>query len=239
VLAGPEIAPYRAVDVAWRNTARGLDEILWNGLVKSSAATIEVNDDTSWSPQLTQAVARFLQSQYRGGYLIIKTSTTGNRASTHEVGLPVLHEVLQEVRKNLPRGELVLADGPAFASYPSECQRLGWNEIATGFDIKVKDLNDEPALEVAPGWPVSEFYLKAGGVINLTKAKTHRRTGVSLAEKSLLGVLCGARLGRPKLVGKHHSTIWILQRIKKKSPPIFSVVDGIAGIQGEGPLRGP
>jgi uncharacterized protein (DUF362 family) len=74
---------------------------------------------------------------------------------------------------------------------------MGWDTITRSLDVHVADLNQGPHVDMQPGLPISRLFLGADMVVNLTKAKTHRRFGVSLAEKSLLGVLCGNRTGYP------------------------------------------
>src|SRR5207248_2682919 len=100
------------------------------------------------------------------------------------------------------------------------------------------DLNTDRQKEVADNWPVSNTFLCADAIINLCKAKTHRRFGVSLGTKSLLGVLSARILGYPKLVGRHMNVPRLLLELEKVSPPALTVIDGVEGIEGEGPLQG-
>jgi len=180
-----------------------------------------------------------VEEHFRGGHVIVKTSTAGRRSPEHEVSTPLLGSVLELVLRLAPRGSIFLADGPSFEiAYDDECKRLGWSDLVESTGISLNDLNRGPTIEIAPGWPISRVYAEADLVINLTKAKTHRRFGVSLAEKSLLGVLSGGELGYPKLAGRHSQAVWLLRQIADCSPPIFSIIDGFCGIEGEGPLNG-
>jgi len=190
-----------------------------------------------WRDAVRWRLTKFLLEHYAGGYILVKTSTTGARPPSHEVSSELLGLVLSAAVAAAP-GRVVLADGPVYARYLEECRRLGWQGIAETWGAAVADLNEDDAEEVAPNWPVSRRFLAADVVVNLTKAKTHRRFGVSLAEKALLGVLVGRITGYPKLAGRHDYVTWLLQRLACQSPPIFSVIDGVRGIQGNGPLDG-
>lgn len=188
---------------------------------------------------LTPAIEQFVDAHYAGGTLLVKTSTPGDRPTDHEVSPELVRIVLEAVCRRVPPRHVRLADGPAYPiDYVAECRRIGWADIAEGLGVEMTDLNATDAEERVPGWPLSQTFLRADAVINLTKAKTHRRFGVSLAEKSLLGVVVGARTGYPKLLGRHDHVPWLITHIVADGPPLFSVVDGDRGIQGEGPLDG-
>jgi uncharacterized protein (DUF362 family) len=235
--------PPRAVTIQqsgseWLETPQALDAVLSDVLRHDMSTTIDCRAQNSLTG-LTLNLDTFLMEQYAGGYVVVKTSTAGNRSSAHEASTALLTHVLQRAKRTIAPGRIVLADGPGFpVTYESECKRLGWDSLARSLDVSISDLNSGPTIEVAPGWPASRLYLQADLIINLTKAKTHRRFGVSLAEKSLLGTLSGSVLGYPKLSGKHSMTPWLLREIQAKSPPIFSIIDGVEGIEGEGPLNG-
>jgi uncharacterized protein (DUF362 family) len=190
------------------------------------------------STLLVSALTRFL-SENPGGEVLIKTSTAGRRDRSHEVSDALLELIVRTVVEQYGKGVAILADGPAVPdAYEDECRRFGWDQIATRYSVAIEDLNRGDAVEIVPGWPIARRFLSASLVINLTKAKTHRRFGTSLAEKALLGTLSGARLGFPKLRKGHNHVPWLAETVLRHSPPIFSVIDGVEGIEGEGPLAG-
>jgi uncharacterized protein (DUF362 family) len=223
---------------SWCPTPEALDRALWWILIQSHVSVERVGTSYNFA-SLDHAVGAFITKNFRGGTVVVKTSTAGDRSAHHEVSKSLLDRVLRITLRSVSAGQVVIADGPAFdVPYRAECNRLEWTEVAERYGVSIGDFNYDPSIEVSPGWPVSTDYLSSDLVLNLTKAKTHRRFGVSLAEKSLLGVLSGHQLGYPKLLGRHNFTTALLQVIQRRSPPIFSVIDGIRGIQGQGPLRG-
>jgi uncharacterized protein (DUF362 family) len=189
--------------------------------------------------RLGAGLAAFLAVHPGATNVLIKTSTAGRRSPDHEVSADLLATVLAVVVEVCGGGRIVLGDGPASdVPYEGECRRLGWEALAHRFGARIQDLNHDVSTEIEGDWPVSQTFLAADVVINLTKAKTHRRFGVSLTEKSLLGALSASRLGYPKLANRHSYVPWLLTRILQVAPPIFSIIDGVNGIEGQGPLNG-
>jgi uncharacterized protein (DUF362 family) len=223
----------------WMEASSDFDEALWLILDEISVSVFDASTESKMLEMLAESISSFVGENFRGGYVLLKTSTAGDRSSSHEVSTSLLDHILRHTSRLVPAGSIIIADGPANSiPYESECKRLGWQDLIGDLGVAVVDLNVGPAREVVANWPVSSCYLDADLVINLTKAKTHRRFGVSLAEKSLLGTLSGGSLGYPKLKGRHALTTWLLRHIYASSPPILSIIDGINGIEGEGPLAG-
>jgi len=228
--------PLAEVEV-WPVSAAAADAFLFSTSQAFPVSVLDTRRAPAWealAPQLEEFLAR----RMRAGSLLVKTSTTGDRSADCEVSSDLLGNVLRLAVSRLGRDRIVVGDGPAYArDYLTECRRLGWEPLLAATGVAVVDLNQDAAAEIAPGWPVSTTFLQAGGVINLCRAKTHRRFGVSLSGKSLLGVLSGAALGYPKLIGRHAAVPWLTREIERRAPPMFSIIEGNPGVDGEGPLR--
>lgn len=80
--------------------------------------------------------------------------------------------------------------------------------------------------------------LDADLVISMPKLKTHKWTGVTLSLKNLFGVVPGVRYGWPKNLlhwrGIDNSILDIALAVR----PSFAIVDGIEGMEGDGPIYG-
>jgi uncharacterized protein (DUF362 family) len=78
----------------------------------------------------------------------------------------------------------------------------------------------------------------ADWIVSLAKMKTHHWAGVTLSMKNLFGVMPGAVYGWPKnvlhQVGIEKSILDINSTVK----PHFAIVDGIVGMEGDGPIMG-
>ncbi|MFO0972921.1 MAG: DUF362 domain-containing protein [Phycisphaerae bacterium] len=80
--------------------------------------------------------------------------------------------------------------------------------------------------------------LAADVVVSLAKLKTHHWAGVTLSLKNCFGLMPGLVYGWPKNIlhweGIEHSIVDIVSTIK----PQFGIVDGVIGMEGDGPLMG-
>jgi uncharacterized protein (DUF362 family) len=81
--------------------------------------------------------------------------------------------------------------------------------------------------------------LKADLVVSMPKLKTHHWAGVTLSMKNMFGVIPGSIYGWPKNVlhwaGIDESIVDINSAL---SMPRFAIVDGIVGMEGNGPIQG-
>lgn len=91
---------------------------------------------------------------------------------------------------------------------------------------------------------LSELYLpetlfNADLLVSMPKLKTHHWAGVTLSLKNMFGVVPGSVYGWPKnalhWAGIHRS---ILDINSSLPIPQFAIVDGIVGMEGNGPLQG-
>lgn len=171
--------------------------------------------------------------------IIIKTSATGKRKKNHEISDEILETVCYATRQNAPNAKILLGEGMAYEpSFSKECHRLGWDIIARKYNIEILDLNYDKYIIMDNYWPVSKSWMTSNKVINVCKAKTHKRCGVTLSSKNLLGLLPGSVLGFPKLSYKHEYIPKLIYNIVKNSPQMLCIIDGINGIEGNGPMKG-
>jgi uncharacterized protein (DUF362 family) len=112
-----------------------------------------------------------------------------------------------------------------------------------GFQELFVDLNYDDVRAVAGFAGLREIYLpttalRADIVVSVAKMKTHNLTGVGLAMENFIGLVPGSVYGWPKSalyeVGISRS-ILELNRIFSRS---FAIVDGVYGMEGNGPLLG-
>jgi uncharacterized protein (DUF362 family) len=84
-----------------------------------------------------------------------------------------------------------------------------------------------------------ESILGADLIVSMPKLKTHHWAGVTLSLKNMFGVVPGMVYGWPKNVlhwaGIHESVVDINSSLPA---PQFAIVDGIVGMEGNGPIQG-
>ncbi|MBI5369131.1 MAG: DUF362 domain-containing protein [Planctomycetes bacterium] len=84
----------------------------------------------------------------------------------------------------------------------------------------------------------SKTVLRADLVVSLPRLKTHHWTGVTLACKNLFGTVPGVKYGWPKNFLHHHGIHQSVADIANTLRPGFAIVDGIVGMEGNGPIHG-
>jgi uncharacterized protein (DUF362 family) len=75
-------------------------------------------------------------------------------------------------------------------------------------------------------------------IVSVAKMKTHHWTGATLSMKNLFGVMPGIYYGWPKNVLHHAGIENSILDITATLKPHFAIVDGIVGMEGDGPILG-
>jgi len=75
-------------------------------------------------------------------------------------------------------------------------------------------------------------------IVSIAKMKTHHWAGVTLSMKNLFGVMPGIVYGWPKNVLHHEGIDRSILDINATVQPHFAIVDGIVGMEGDGPIMG-
>ncbi len=125
---------------------------------------------------------------------------------------------------------------------------LGTNEIDDVYDkTGIKDIAREEGVELVrfsksrmvKGYPISEEALKASLILSLPKLKTHVFTVMTGAIKNTFGMVpglfksqCHKKSPQPK------NFVKILLDVYEIATPGLSIMDGIIGMDGEGPAAG-
>jgi uncharacterized protein (DUF362 family) len=161
---------------------------------------------------------------------------------------PSVVRAAAEAFRRLGAGEILVGDGPGHCrdgQLVLEESRLG--EVLAAEHIRYVDLNAEPGFTVPNlGGQTSlkrlalpDVLRRVDLVVSLAKMKTHHWAGVTLSMKNLFGLLPGAYYGYPKNVlhreGIAKSVIDIVATVRA----YLAIVDGIVGMEGDGPIMGP
>jgi uncharacterized protein (DUF362 family) len=84
-----------------------------------------------------------------------------------------------------------------------------------------------------------ETVLKADLLVSMPKLKTHHWAGVTLSMKNMFGIIPSALYGWPKNVLHWAGIAESILDINSTLPvPQFAIVDGIVGMEGNGPIQG-
>jgi uncharacterized protein (DUF362 family) len=145
-------------------------------------------------------------------------------------------------------GEIAVGDGPGFHQDARAVARIsGVLEVVEQRGVPFVDLNyDNPQpVPVNDGWLRREEVLwlprhaiEADLIVSVPRLKTHHWSGVSLSMKNLFGLVPGARYGWPKNMLHFNGISATILGIYRILPKVVAVVDGIRGMEGDGPLFG-
>ena len=143
--------------------------------------------------------------------------------------------------------EVLVAEGPG------HCRNVehlvcasGLGDVLRHFNVTLVDLNhDEPVKLLNLGRLMKLDYLflaqtvvTADVLISLPKLKTHHWAGATLSLKNLFGTLPGACYGWPKNELHWRGVENSIVDIGLTRTPDLAIVDGIIGMEGDGPLNG-
>lgn len=149
-----------------------------------------------------------------------------------------------ELFERLEAAEVRIGEGPGHrrdALYLAE--EAGYRTAIRNFEDRFTDLNRDDVARVAPFAGSGEIYLSrtalaADLVVSVARMKTHHWAGVTLGMKNLFGVVPGALYGWPK---NHLHQVGIgraVAELYRIFPRSFAIVDGIVGMEGNGPVQG-
>jgi uncharacterized protein (DUF362 family)/Pyruvate/2-oxoacid:ferredoxin oxidoreductase delta subunit len=84
--------------------------------------------------------------------------------------------------------------------------------------------------------PLPEILFEVDCIVNVAKMKTHGLTGVTLCVKNLYGCIPGSlKQGYHKILTDPRSFSRFLIRLNREIRPQWNMIDGIVGLEGEGP----
>ena len=158
----------------------------------------------------------------------------------------VIDAVIQLCKKE-GAAEIVVAEGPGhWRNVQFLVKECGLGAVLEKHGVKFVDLNhDEPVKMTNLGRLTGLEYLylartvvEAEVFISLPKLKTHHWAGATLSLKNLFGTLPGICYGWPKNELHWRGIPNSIVDIACTRTPHFAIVDGIVGMEGDGPLHG-
>jgi uncharacterized protein (DUF362 family) len=158
----------------------------------------------------------------------------------------VVSAVIELCRKEGAK-EIIVAEGPGhWRNVEFLVQESGLGDVLKQHKVPFVDLNhDEPVKTPNLGRLTGLEYLylsrtvaSAEVLISLPKLKTHHWAGATLSLKNLFGTLPGICYGWPKNELHWRGIDNSIVDIALTRTPELAIVDGIIGMEGDGPLNG-
>ena len=174
---------------------------------------------------------------------LVETHVESAHINTH----PLVVRAAIEAFLSLGAREVVVGEGPGHRRDVLQIlEESGLGSILHEDRIPFIDLNEQTGFAVTNqgGWTALStltfpgVFREVDWIVSMPKLKTHHWAGVTLSMKNLFGVMPGLYYGWPKNVlhhrGIHESILDITATLK----PHFAIVDGIVGMEGDGPIMG-
>jgi uncharacterized protein (DUF362 family) len=187
------------------------------------------------------------QTPLKGKRVVLKPNLVEYRRDKVINTHPAVVAAVIELCQHEGAAEIIVAEGPGHwrnTEYLVTASGLG--DVLRQYKIPFVDLNhDDPVRTPNLGRLTGLEYLylsrtvaEAEVLISLPKLKTHHWAGVTLSLKNLFGTLPGICYGWPKNELHWRGIDNSIIDIALTRTPDLAIVDGIIGMEGDGPLNG-
>jgi uncharacterized protein (DUF362 family) len=159
----------------------------------------------------------------------------------------VVQAMIQLARESGARA-VVVAEGTTFRrDSQATLDATGYTEMLAREHVEFVDLNydDMAAIPLKGGYTklpalfMAKTIRDADVLISMPKLKTHHWTQISASVKNLFGIVPGIKYGWPKNTLHVHGIGAFLAELADSLPTrACAVVDGIVGLEGDGPIFG-
>ena len=174
---------------------------------------------------------------------LVETAIDRPHINTH----PAVIVAAAEAFRRLDAREIIVAEGQGHRRDSRlVLDQSGMGQALAEHGLTFVDLNHDVVVEVpnAGNWTsLKSLYLprtllQADLIVSMPKLKTHHWAGVTCAMKNLFGVMPGVVYGWPKNVLHWEGIDEAILDINATVRPGLAIVDGIVGMEGDGPIMG-
>jgi uncharacterized protein (DUF362 family) len=160
---------------------------------------------------------------------------------------PCVIAAARESFLRLGAAEVLIGDGPAMdRDTEAIIESVRLREFTGPLARTFVDLNVDDVKRVALGTRASRLkelflpktVLGVDFLVSMPKLKTHHWAGVTLSLKNMFGIVPGSCYGWPKNVLHWAGIDSSILDINAAARPDFAIVDGILGMEGNGPIQG-
>jgi uncharacterized protein (DUF362 family) len=204
----------------------------------------------SYGQSLYDTVRRLLvehRVDVRGKRVVLKPNLVefdpGTTINTHPM---LVHAALEAFRAS-GAADVRIAEGPGHRRVTLDlADAAGYFETIPHFEDLFTDLNTDDVSQVLLRDPFSRLTsmyfpntaLAADLVVSLPKMKTHHWVGATLSMKNFFGLAPGSIYGWPKNVLHWAGIDECIADFHGAFPRHFAIVDGVVGMEGNGPIQG-
>lgn len=226
----------------------------WSRHERGQRADVFIGKADRYQANLAEIISDGLRSlditrkHVRGKRILLKPNLVETATGEPHINTnPAVVVAAAEVFRRLDAREVFVAEGQGHR----RDTRLVLDESGMGralreADIPFVDLNHDDVGTVANAgqWTklgplhLPQTLLSCDWVVSMPKLKTHHWVGVTCAMKNLFGVMPGVIYGWPKNVLHYQGIDNSILDITATVRPALTIVDGIVGMEGDGPIMG-
>ena len=160
---------------------------------------------------------------------------------------PMLVHAAYEAFREMGAAQVRIAEGPGHRRNTLDlAEAAGYFTTVPNFEDNFVDLNLDEVTRVYPRRQFSRMQkiylpntaLGADLLVSMAKMKTHHWVGATLSMKNLFGVVPSGIYGWPKNVLHWAGIEESIADLHAAFPNHFAIVDGIVGMEGNGPIQG-
>jgi len=181
----------------------------------------------------------------RGDRVLLKPNLLSGKSpekavTTHPAIIKGVIQIIQEAG-----GIPFLGDSPGIGSAKRVAEKAGIKEVADSLGCPIVEFN-RPVLpperkgKVFKNFEIDQSVFEADVMINLPKWKTHAQMFLTLGVKNLFGCVPGPRKALWHLKGGEDPKLFaqVLVDLYQVIQPSLTILDGIVGMEGNGPSSG-
>ena len=213
-------------------------------------ATVTIARAAAYDQSVYATVRRILESHrldVRGRAVVLKPNLVEFEPGSSINTSPLVVHAAYEAFREMGAASVRIAEGPGHRRETLDlADAAGYFKIVPRFEDDFIDLNVDEVKRLYPARQFSrlqKFYLPhtvlgADLLVSMAKMKTHHWTGATLSMKNLFGVVPSGIYGWPKNVLHWAGIHECIADLHAAFPRQFAIVDGIVGMEGNGPIQG-
>ena len=211
---------------------------------------VSIHRIPTYGAEITKQIAGILLEHklpVRGKRVVLKPNLVEFDPSTTINTNPLFVSAVREALLSHGAAEVRIAEGPGHRRATLDmADAAGYFSAIPTFENIFTDLNLDEVSRVSIPRPFSKLRslylpntaLSCDLLVSLPKMKTHHWAGATLAMKNFFGLVPGAIYGWPKNVLHWAGISECIADLHSLFPSHFAIVDGIDGMDGNGPIQG-
>jgi uncharacterized protein (DUF362 family) len=215
--------------------------------IERRVSVVRAND---YSADLSPIVRRILAEHkvtIRGKRVVLKPNLVEFSSGAPVNTSAVFVAAVDDAFRSLGAAEVRIAEGPGHRRTTMDlADDAGFFSAVEDFERRFVDLNFDDVSPVhlrKPFSTLTDLYLPntllgCDLLVSIPKLKTHHWVGATLAMKNLFGAVPGSVYGWPKNILHWAGIHECIADLHLLFPRQFCIVDGIEGMQGNGPILG-